>query len=125
MNSTEIGAIGESLVLEKYESDGYTLVARNFNYYQSEKIGEIDLILEKNRRLYLVEVKTRNNSTLRIILEQITRKKLSCIYTSFQGFVKKYPMYATYFVQLDVAAVVDDQILIYPNCYSFESLMQR
>lgn len=111
-------------VLTQYLNLGYELVTQNFNYYQSEKLGEIDLIFLKNNRLYLVEVKTRKNENFATTLEQITNKKLKCIYKSYQGFIKKNPIFRNLYVHFDLATVVDSEIKIYPNCYSFESLFR-
>ena len=123
-NTSQIGKYGEDIALEKYQEMGYTLVTKNFNYYQGDKIGEIDLIVEKNNILHLVEVKLRKNENFANTLEQITKKKLSCIYKSYLGFVKKYPKYNQYFVQLDVVTIVNNDIQIYQNCYSFESIIK-
>jgi putative endonuclease len=124
MNNYELGILGQDKVLEIYLEQGYTLVTQNFNYYQTEKEGELDLILEKANKLTVVEVKTRSNDKFGDAALQITKKKLLCIYKSYQGFVKKYPRYALYFVQMDLATVQDGEVKIYPNCYSFEGLMR-
>jgi Holliday junction resolvase-like predicted endonuclease len=121
MNTTQMGKIGEDTVLNWYLQNDYTLVAKNFNYYKTEKIGEIDLILSKDRRLFVVEVKARKDQSFAPVLEQITRKKLKCLYNSYQGFIMKYPSYVFWTVQFDVAVIVDDKLKIYPNCYSFDN----
>ena len=122
MNNIELGQYGEDLALQKYLDAGYELVAQNFNYYIHEKVGEIDLIMIKDNRLYLVEVKTRSNNSYGQVLEQITRKKLQCIYKSYLGFLKKFPGLNEYFVQFDVSTVIDGKVTIYPNAASFEGI---
>ena len=124
MNNYELGIMGQEKVLQMYLDQGYTLVTQNFNYYQSEKEGELDLILEKVNKLTIVEVKTRSNDKFGDAALQITKKKLMCVYKSYQGFVKKYPQYSVYFVQMDLATVQEGETKIYPNCYSFEGLMR-
>ncbi len=121
MTTTEIGQLAENLVLNWYLEQGYILVVKNFNYYQSDKIGEIDLIMSKDKRLFLVEVKARKNQNFALVLEQITRKKLLCLYKSYQGFVRRYPSYSNWSVQFDAAILVDKKLNIYSNCYSFDS----
>ena len=123
MNNYELGQIGQKLVLLKYIEDGYELIADNFNYYMSEKVGEIDIILTKENRLYLVEVKTRTSKAFGDILSQITRKKLRCVYKSYLGFLKKNTKFQNYFVQFDVATVLGEEINIYPNAVSFEGVL--
>jgi putative endonuclease len=122
MTNVELGQLGEKLVLEKYLNDGYELLKQNFNYYESEKLGEIDIILIKGNRLYLVEVKTRTSEAFGDILSQITKKKLRCVYKSYLGFVKKNTKFQNYFVQFDVATVLGDKVDIYPNAVSFEGV---
>jgi putative endonuclease len=124
MTNYELGIIGQDKVLEMYLEQEYILVTQNFNYYQAEKEGELDLIFEKGNKLTIVEVKTRSNDKFGDAALQITKKKLLCIYKSYQGFVKKYPNYGLYFVQMDLATVQDGVVKIYPNCYSFEGLMR-
>jgi Holliday junction resolvase-like predicted endonuclease len=121
MTTTQIGQLAETLVLNWYLEQNYTLVAKNFNYYQGDKIGEIDLIMSKDKKLFLVEVKARKNQNFALALEQITRKKLMCLYKSYQGFLRRYPHYATWNVQMDAAILVDKKLNIYSNCYSFDS----
>ena len=123
MTNVELGQFGEKLVLEKYLEDGYELVKQNFNYYEYEKLGEIDIILVKENRLYLVEVKTRTSEAFGEILSQITRKKLRCVYKSYLGFIKKNTKFQNYFVQFDVATVLGEVINIYPNAVSFEGVI--
>jgi putative endonuclease len=122
MNNHELGKHGEDLALDYYLENGYELLEQNFNYYIHEKVGELDLIMLKNNKLYLVEVKTRSNTSYGEILEQITRKKLKCIYKSYQGFLKKYPGLNEYFVQFDVVTVLGDKVTIYPDACSFEGI---
>ncbi len=124
MNNYELGIMGQEKVLQMYLDQGYALVTQNFNCYQTEKEGELDLILEKGNKLTIVEVKTRSNNKFGDAALQITRKKLLCVYKSYQGFVRKYPRYAVYFVQMDLATVQESETKIYPNCYSFEGLMR-
>jgi putative endonuclease len=50
-----LGARGERLATAWYESNGYTVVARNWRC----DIGEIDLIATRGRELVIAEVKTR------------------------------------------------------------------
>ena len=122
MTNVEIGKLGEELVTKMYVNNGYELIAQNFNYYMCEKVGEIDIILVKENRLYLVEVKTRTSEVFGNILSQITKKKLSCVYKSYLGFIKKNIKFQNYFVQFDVATVLGDEVNIYPNAVSFEGV---
>lgn len=53
-----IGKIGEDIVIDHYNKENYSLVERNY----LRKWGEIDLILQRNKKMYFVEVKTITRS---------------------------------------------------------------
>lgn len=68
------GDTGEDFAAKFFEDNGYTIVDRNFRI---KNIGEIDLIVEKKRKLYFIEVKTRDvkHETYFPIQFSIDRKK--------------------------------------------------
>lgn len=51
-----LGARGEQLAAEYLQKKGYTIIEKNFTVH---KIGEIDLIVEKDDEIVFIEVKTR------------------------------------------------------------------
>jgi len=123
-NNYVLGREGENTIAEYYKQNGYTLVAQNFNFYSSNKIGEIDLILEKEQKLYLVEVKTRNNTEENQKYgssgSQILRKKMQALFKSYQAFIKRYKQYQKYSAQFDLACIYNGQIKVTPNAYNFD-----
>lgn len=123
--SFDIGQQGENQALEHFLKLGYKLVTKNFEYRRKDargRLGEIDLILVKDNKLHLVEVKTRNNSLLGDGLESITSTKLNLLYKTFQYFLskKEYLIYRNYFAQFDIAVVNGINVNIIPNAYSFD-----
>jgi len=52
--NSKIGQIGENEAVGTLESKGYRIVTRNYD----SPMGEIDIVAEKGRKLYFVEVKT-------------------------------------------------------------------
>ncbi len=56
----KIGEFGETLACEYLQKEGFKVIDRN--YYQ--KIGEIDVIAQKDKILHFVEVKTVSCETL-------------------------------------------------------------
>lgn len=56
----KIGEIGESLVCKYFENKGYKIIERNY----TKKWGEIDIVCEKYKKLYFVEVKSVSRENL-------------------------------------------------------------
>jgi Holliday junction resolvase-like predicted endonuclease len=50
----KIGQIGEDFACEYLKREGYRIIDRNY----LKKWGEIDIVLEKNKKIHFVEVKT-------------------------------------------------------------------
>jgi putative endonuclease len=119
-----LGRAGEESIAQFYLQNGYELIARNFNFYSTNKIGEIDLIFIKEEKLYLVEVKTRSKTEetqkYGSSASQIMQKKMQAFYKSYQAFVKKYKQYNKCKAQFDLACIYDGNIKIIPNAYGFD-----
>jgi len=121
----ELGKTGEDQALENYLERGYNLVIKNFQYYRdgrAGRLGEIDLILEKNNKLYLVEVKTRSDNSFGSPQEQVTKSKLMYLYKTWQYFILKNPKYKSYFCQFDLVSITGKKLEIIQNAYNFDSL---
>lgn len=62
-----LGKFGEQTVISALHQEGFLIVKTNQIFYrQGKKIGEIDIVAEKKDTLYLIEVKTTNNSQTQI-----------------------------------------------------------
>lgn len=75
MSLQSIGKLGEVLGYEYLTSLGYKIIERNYR----TKLGELDIIAEKRRILYFVEVKTRVGDKHGKPYEAVTPRKLSHI----------------------------------------------
>lgn len=73
-----MGMEGENLAAKFLKNKGYKIIARNFKNNQGRQLGEIDIIVEKNKEIIFVEVKTRELEKYRETLpeENITPSKL-------------------------------------------------
>jgi putative endonuclease len=84
----QTGKLGEDRATEFLVSNDFNILARNFR----TKLGEIDIVAEKNGIVYCVEVKTRTSTQFGLPSEAITPKKLqrmkltAQVYASFIGF---------------------------------------
>lgn len=126
MNTVEIGRKLEQLVLEYYLQKNYLLVENNFEYrteHKQGRLGEIDLILEKDNILVIVEVKFRANLKFGNPVEQINKAKMNNIFKSYLYFLslKNNHKFKQYFARFDVVAIYQDQMKIYKNAYTFDS----
>ena len=52
------GDKGEDAVIDLMRNQGYTLICRNFEIHN---VGELDCVFEKDRDIYVVEVRSRRN----------------------------------------------------------------
>lgn len=71
MTTKEIGAYGENAAAEYLEEQDYDILERNFRM----KLGEIDIIAEKDGSMVFVEVKTRKNNFFGEPSEYVNYKK--------------------------------------------------
>ena len=71
MKKTELGAWGEDRAAEYLTDNGYRIVCRNFRC----RMGEIDLIAQKEDILAFAEVKLRKNSWYGEAREFVTAEK--------------------------------------------------
>ena len=78
MNNRQRGAVGEELALNYLLKDGYKYIDKNWHYSRS---AEIDLIMQKDKTIVFVEVKTRSNLNYGHPFEAITQTKMQNIKT--------------------------------------------
>jgi putative endonuclease len=112
-SSNIIGKNGEELVRDMLISQGFELVVQNYSYRRDGvrgQLGEIDLIMKKDKILHIIEVKSQNSFSLTKAIERITPKKLQYLYTSYQGFLSKNSQYKNMMAQIDVALVIENKV---------------
>lgn len=122
----DLGQAGEEIVYQLYLKQGYSEVARNFSLYSQHrggKTGEIDLIFEKEGKLYLVEVKTRTSASVAkygSAPNQLGRHQLRAMYKTLQSFLKQHQQFKNYFIQYDLASVINGSVKVIPNATNFD-----
>lgn len=72
MNTTSLGRAAEAAVSEHLAATGYRIIATNWR----RPICEIDIVAQKDKVIYFVEVKYRTKSRQGSGLDYITPKKL-------------------------------------------------
>jgi putative endonuclease len=65
-NSQKIGQIGEDVACEFLQQKDFSILERNY----TKKWGEIDIVAEKDKVLYFIEVKSKSVSSLDFMLEE-------------------------------------------------------
>ncbi len=101
MKSTkQIGDEGESFVCEYLIKKQFKIIDRNWR----TRYCEIDIIAEKNNRIYFIEVKTRKSEVFGGGLEYITKKKIAQMEFSAELWVSDQKWSGEY--QLAAASVI-------------------
>jgi putative endonuclease len=71
MTNQELGAIGENMAVNYLAKNHYRIIERNFRFSK----GEIDILCEKDDKLIVVEVKTRQTAEIGEPWRAVTRSK--------------------------------------------------
>jgi putative endonuclease len=80
----EKGYIGEDIAGKYLEENGYTIVKRNFTF---GRVGEVDIIAEKNSKLVFVEVKYRTSDKYGDPLFAINPRKVQSMRKTAEGYL--------------------------------------
>ena len=84
-NSKDIGQNGETITLNYLLNKNYFLLEKNYH----SRYGEIDIIVENEKYIVFVEVKTRNDKSISRGVESVDRKKREkIIKTAFEYILK-------------------------------------
>ena len=88
--NTGTGSKGEDVAVKFLKEKGYKILSRNFKNLKGRQIGEIDIIMEKNKEIIFVEVKTRSLEKYGETLpeENITRNKLHKLSKIANSYIK-------------------------------------
>ncbi|MGE5473118.1 MAG: YraN family protein [Ignavibacteriales bacterium] len=79
----DLGQVGEKKARKYLVDNGYTILKNNFTC----KLGEIDIIAEKEEYIIFIEVKTRTNVNYGFPIESISFKKRKSIIKSAKVFL--------------------------------------
>ncbi|MBI4050540.1 MAG: YraN family protein [Candidatus Doudnabacteria bacterium] len=106
MKSLKTGEAGETWTAYVYRLNGHRILARNYAIFGKKKLGEIDIVCKKGRRLVFVEVKTRRDDKFMSIVEAVNFRKQSYLRRMAKLFLQQNPHYENYEIQIDIAAVL-------------------
>jgi Holliday junction resolvase-like predicted endonuclease len=104
MSSTSVGREAESKAAGYLKSLGFKI--RELNW--KTRVCEIDIVAEKDKSIYFVEVKYRRNAAQGIGLDYITDKKLKQMQFAAEMWVQNYGWTGDY--QLAAISIDAEQI---------------
>ncbi len=90
------GDRAEALAEAFFHTRSYRVLARNF----LTRYGELDLVIERERRIHVIEVKARA-SKVQSPYETITQKKRLHLSRAFELWLQRHPGYQDYAYQFD------------------------
>jgi len=97
----KVGKIGEALAIEHFKARGYEVRAQNYR----TRSGEIDLIVQRGKRVVFVEVKTRRSSKFGIPQAAVTPTKQRQISKIALSYLQRHNLLDVP-CQFDVVAIV-------------------
>jgi putative endonuclease len=95
-----IGALGEDAAADTYRRRGYRIVARNWRC----RLGEIDLVVERDGVLVFCEVKSRRGAMLGGGYEAVTWRKQAKLRALVEAFLQTHGS-GPQVIRFDVASV--------------------
>ncbi|MDA0909951.1 MAG: YraN family protein [Proteobacteria bacterium] len=104
--SRAIGGEAENKALVFLETQGFSLIAKNF----LTPLGEIDLIGQIADVLIFVEVKARKSAQFGSALEMVTKSKQIKVRKTAQVFLQQHRHYQHAECRFDVIGITGDEI---------------
>lgn len=117
MTHLQRGIAAEQFVAQELTKNGFTVLERNYRC----RLGEIDIIVQKNDLLAFVEVKMRvkHYGDLSELVNQVKQAK---IIKAASHFIATHPEYQEMSHRFDVAllheAINDKQLTYIPNAFT-------
>ena len=86
----ERGRWGEDYAADYLRRRGWKIISRNYTNRHGRKIGELDIVAEKDGEIYFVEVKTRKISSDEVLPEEaVNFRKLQSLEKVAQIFLRE------------------------------------
>jgi putative endonuclease len=84
------GMSGEEMAVKYLKDKGYKILERNYKNRSGRQLGEIDIVAEKGKEIFFVEVKTRTAENIENILpeQNINPGKLRKLSKIAQYYIK-------------------------------------
>jgi putative endonuclease len=102
----KIGELGEQIAINHLRKQGFTIL----NHHYTTHWGELDIIAQKNEKMYFFEVKTRVGEAKGKPYEAVTYYKLRSLRRAMQQYLIQSSSTASTY-SLDVISIVLDKNL--------------
>jgi putative endonuclease len=79
----ELGEIGEQLAVDYLSRNGFVILERNFIYDKAE----LDIIAQKDQKIIIVEVKTRNSAFFGDPQDFVTKAKIKLMVKAANEYI--------------------------------------
>lgn len=99
----DTGKEGEALAAIWLENQGYTILYRNWRF----KHWEIDIIAHKNKRLHVIEVKTRRSNKYGYPEENMDEKKMQYLINAAEEYMEQDERWKQ--LQFDILSITIEQ----------------
>jgi putative endonuclease len=103
LNKKSLGQYGEKIALDYYQKLGYKLIKQN--YYS--RYGELDLVLIKNNKITVIEVKARYGRQFSWPEESIGNKKINNIYITYQLLARQEKLSEFFYLEAFIIEIND------------------
>jgi putative endonuclease len=87
-STTPLGKVGEDKAVAFLEEQGYTILERNYHFERAE----VDIIAYDQRKIILIEVKTRSNIRFEDSDQQLSKAQFDRIRTAGQAWLYERKM---------------------------------
>lgn len=104
------GPAGEEWVAYLYKKNGHEIIARNYEVISTKKLGEIDIVTRKQKRIHIIEVKTRASERFMPIEETVNYHKQILLRRMAKLFLQNNSKFQNYDIQIDLAFVLLDPV---------------
>ena len=100
----QLGAVGEDMATAYLQRQGYDILGRNMNC----RYGEIDVVAQKGKALYFVEIKRRIGAAYGSALLAVSPTKIKRIKKSAHHFLFRNPEWQKLIPYFSVLAIDED-----------------
>lgn len=114
-NRRKKGSVYEQIAAQTLESQGYTIVERNYRC----KFGEVDLIARHDGFLVFVEVKYRKTEQFGLPVEAVDYKKQKNICKVAGQYIARKRFAKMPKVRFDIVGILGEQVTVYKNAFFY------
>jgi len=99
----DLGKLGEQLAVDYLSRNGYAILERNFIYDKAE----VDIIAQKEKRVIVVEVKTRNSNFFGDPQDFVTKAKIKLLVKAANEYVLTNDI--SHEVRFDIISIIKNK----------------